>query len=444
MKLVAAALLAITAACAPSTRPLVDGTGLHLDDADTHGSGFSYRDLSDAVFFATPDGRTESVAVHTSSSQFAGGALTIGFGLDAPQSIARTMKARLHDGTVHDVDVRGIDTTTLDGPPDGSALSLEAAGDADGVVDVALVRANGARTLFVDAEKAKERWSATGDVLVVGAKLTDAVGATTRTVTAYDDAGDHVLCADACAREVAVTSDGARALFFGDDSNDVGTLEIVDVAGGTPALLSGPASDQALKLDETDATGARAYFLGADASLRSIQSIALDGTGARTLPATGAVDIVDVRNGFVVYASAIDATTSVASLGIAHDGGDVALGTRALAEGFSSDGRFYVFRDRVAFDAKGHAFGRLRSFDTSTAATRTIADDVRKAQIAGDVVVWLDETKHLKRARLDRGAPELVQIDVDTFDVMGRDTKTPHLVYSIPADVNAGIWLTDP
>src|SRR5205823_4924071 len=139
-----------------------------------------------------------------------------------------------------------------------------------------------------------------------------------------------------------------RALFFANDANNAGTLEIVDVTGGAPHILAASVSDQALRLDESDAAGARAYFLGTGGS---INAIGLDGVGASTLKAAGAIDVV---------------------------------------------------------------------------------------------AVWLDGPKHLRRARLDRGAPELVQISVDTFDVLGRATSTPKVVYSIAAEINAGVWIADP
>ncbi|HEY4223190.1 MAG TPA: hypothetical protein VGO62_17655, partial [Myxococcota bacterium] len=256
-----------------------------------------------------------------------------------------------------------------------------------------------------------------------------------------DDGGVRALVGDQASHEIAITSDGARVLYFAADHGHRGNVAVVPFSGPPSAaqILAAGASDVRLVLSDDDA---RVFFVDASDGL---SSIALDGGAARSL-AAGAVDVVAARGALVVYASFADAQTGLRSLSIVGTDGtnDVSLGVNALDVGFTGDGRCYTFLDDVTFDGKGHAHGRLRAFDSATNAVQTLGSDVRKAQVGGArFLAYVDNTQHLSAGALGQTiAP--VQISVDTFDILGRDTAAPHLVYSIRAEENAGVWLVDP
>jgi hypothetical protein len=465
------------AGCAPSGTPLIAGPGLHLDDADAGGAGFAYRDLANDVFFVTPKGTTTKLASDTASSQFAGASLTIWFGLDAADHVIASMKVREPSGAVNAVGTQ-VATSSISGPPDGAHVSFESvANAATGTTDVHL---DGA-VVVAGASSTKSKWSKSGDVFLLGSKAAASTGGNSKLVQAFVDgnaASPIVLCRKSCAREVAVTNDGTRALYFDHDNNNAGNLELATLptsAGATAALstieLAGGVSDARIRLDESQAnvtngangtSGANgangagfAYFLGNDVTTSApdgslfVISLTSQGNDARAVLPTGSgvVDVVDAFASFVVYATtAQDALSKAVTLRIVKQDGtaDAALGSAALSEGFSGDGRFYVFRDGVRNDGNGHFIGTLRALDTSTGAIATLGEDARKAQLAGArAIAWSDDTKHLRRAALG-GASELVQISVDTFDILGRSASSGSvLVYSIPAETNAGVWVLD-
>ncbi len=425
---------------------LVAGAGLRLEDASA--AGVAYVDRLGALFFAPLGGGAPvdgaKIAGHVDDAQMpardAGLVVSLA-GLDAADAVAADVRLRAVDGTVAPLGSAAtpvrIDNITA--TADGAHLYHEERLD----------KAAGTEDLFLDGERVvpgahreKARFTS-GGALILGANIPDGAGGVRKVVRVYDDGDVRELVGDGAANETAVTGDGAHVIVGVNERGEIADLAVLPVAGGPAVALATQVRDTRFLVTSDD----RSVLFIDDAG--GVGRVDLDGSGRATvldaaaaraagLSAAGAEDLVAVTARHVVYASAIDLAGRMTLGAAALDGsGAVDLGGAALAEGVTPDGRFW-FRDGVALLDGGHTAGTLRVFDGD--AVRAAGSDVRKAQITpAGAVAFIDTTDHLRILRPGEATAELVQINVDRFDVAGDD-----VAWSVRAGANAGIWLLRP
>jgi hypothetical protein len=418
------------ASCAVTGTPIIEGTGLTVQDVSDDGITLAYTDAAGNLFVVPTDGGAPAqVATGVDRARCRGPWLAIYQGLDALGVQADTMLLLPQGTTTPLAAGTFVLVATVDASPDGEHYAFVAKQTSGGSVEDVILDGN---VVVAGSTKERARFSPASNYLVVSSTV-----ATVKRLQAFPLAGGSpvTLAPSGAAKRFSITPDGAIVVFGANDNGSLANLTRIPIGGGTTTPLVAGASRRAFRVLEDGLTLA---FLYPPSALEAIQ---LDGTGLLTLVGSGATDIIQTSSHEIVYATLVDSTTGLATLRIIDKDGtaDTALGSAALDEGFAPGEGFYIFRDGVVGQS-----GELRGIAQSGGPLFSLGARVNRSSFAdAGRVVFLDDSYALRKASLATGAVALLEDGVGSYNVVpdAPGASSSRVAFAIPADPGAGIYV---
>lgn len=418
--------------CPTAGIKLAGGAGLTLQDVSTDGAKVAYTDANRVLFAVNTSGTGTPVQLATSvdKARYKGGFLFVFHGVDSTGKVASSLDVLAVGGTTvlhSDSNVKVKSTT---GSVNGQhyAYTRAASGNVDLVVD--------GLAAYSGADSIKAKFASTSAYLV--ASVTDSSsGTAVQSVEAFPTAGGAMitLLADGAGAAFAISPSGTQVVLGANDAAGSADLTVVPITGGTGTLLT-TADDKNFTVLSDNAT-----LVYTDAG--AVRSIGLSGTGGKTLVASGAIDVADVSDAAVIYATAVDTVTGLETLRVARTSGagDAALGTGAVAEGQTPGGTVAAARTSVA----GVLGGDLVVVPISTLVGTTAGQKVTKSSFPdNNRIVFSDAIGTLSSGASSGASSAALQTLVAQFELVpdsAGSTTRGRVAYVIANGASAGLYV---
>lgn len=395
--------------CAVVGTRLVSGEGLVLEDVAEDGLYLAYTDASHTLFTVPlAGGAPVQIATGVDKARFKGKFLMVYQGIDASGKIAATMRVVPEGTSAASLTTQLVKLNTVIASPDGNHYLFERKPDDQSTTDDVYLDGN---LIFAAATTAREAFSPASNYLVASDFYKDPGSGTKMNVVRawpLDGGPPTTLVASDAASRFSITPNGQSVVVGFNDSGPAADLTLVPMTGGNGTLLVEGGRDQNFDVMED---GATLVFM--DVANEGLSKIGLNGQGLATLVPSGVASLDGTSKDLVVYATAVDGGTGLATLrAIKKDGThDMALGDLALNEGFSPGAAYFTYRDQL-----GASDGNLQVLAVATMTRTQFATGVVKSSVADDMrLVYLDTGGLLRTAALATAAKATLEDHVTFF-----------------------------
>lgn len=426
-----------------------DGSGalvagnLNLQDVSADGELVAYLDASDTLHVVPIDGGDSvEVAANVDRARFHGKRLAAFQGVNVAGDTADTMLIWEEGGSAEEFGTLVV-PRSLRSSRDGEHIYHEERIAAD----------SGTKNLFLngtmvvsEAFTERARFSSDSQWLVIGSNVANPGGGVLNQVESFPTSGAAkvVLAADGAANRFQITSDSRDVIIAVNENGDIADLAHIAIGGGSTEIIVDEGSDNGFMLLDD---GETVIFLAPDdpqnPTTFSLERINRDGSARSELVGAGVVDVASTSSDGIVYATAMDSATELATLHFVSSSGGATtgLGSDALDEGFNSDGSAYVFFDRVTIGSGDP--GELMRYSPADDAVLSLgADILRSSFVDANRLLFRSDAGDLRIADLTTGESSELDSGVDDYekvrDGLGAATSS-RVVY----EKNSGLYIED-